>query len=497
MAKQLLDESKTLKIPAVVANQDGHSHVRHKARTMKFDSAILEHRLGDIIPDVILQIGDRELLVEIAVTNKCDETKIARIRSLGISAIEIDLSALSRNASGVEIENAILYNAPRRWLYNPRVDEALAELQERLRKRYEQRIAPLRKLLKSPTKLPSSKEAKTVIDVVHLAGYRDAIGISVEGDICFRVESSFWQTYIIDKFVLGVLRKGRGEFHPVRTKDVFEHLRKAHLFHSELNIFISDVLESCIRHFHPNFQRPFRVVEAYLSHLEKLNILEASGDHWLISRQINREWEKRLKKAKEEQKALDDRAYRRENLLKLIERILEPIPEQEKKGFDLPSWLSSYNPDVGASPDKCIEQGGDAYDRVFSRLYTVECMLSGYSGMITDYLLGLPLGHERERRISARQKAEEKETCAREETARTAAYNRVSQLEDQAMVLGHNVNWIRLPCIDLKDRRPADVARESEEGLFDAVWALDRERQRRKRAQRNQETAEWFSRNAH
>ena len=98
--------------------------VRHAGGLYRFDAATLEHRLGAIIPDVIVHRADRTLLVEFRVTHPCDFAKIAKIVALGVAAVEIDLSGLAQGASRQALEEAILSRAPRRWLYNPRLPQA-------------------------------------------------------------------------------------------------------------------------------------------------------------------------------------------------------------------------------------------------------------------------------------------------------------------------------------------------------------------------------------
>ena len=61
---------------------------------MEVDNVTLERKLGDIVPDVILDIDGQQLMVEIAVTHFIDEVKGEKIRELDVSTIEIDLSKL-------------------------------------------------------------------------------------------------------------------------------------------------------------------------------------------------------------------------------------------------------------------------------------------------------------------------------------------------------------------------------------------------------------------
>ncbi len=61
-------------------------------RKYKIDRVRVENIIEDIRPDLILTIGGRDLIVEVFVTHKVDDEKVGRIKRLGVSAIEIDLS---------------------------------------------------------------------------------------------------------------------------------------------------------------------------------------------------------------------------------------------------------------------------------------------------------------------------------------------------------------------------------------------------------------------
>ena len=40
-------------------------------KIVRFNSAVLENKMGEIVPDLIVRIGERDLLIEFAVTHKC------------------------------------------------------------------------------------------------------------------------------------------------------------------------------------------------------------------------------------------------------------------------------------------------------------------------------------------------------------------------------------------------------------------------------------------
>ena len=94
------------------------------------DQIFLERRIGDIIPDVLICAGSERLIIEIAVTHFVDDEKLARIKALGISAIEIDLSdAQNRDIGRDELEALIVDGlAGKTWLYYINHRQARSEL---------------------------------------------------------------------------------------------------------------------------------------------------------------------------------------------------------------------------------------------------------------------------------------------------------------------------------------------------------------------------------
>ena len=88
------------------------------------ESVDVEQKLGPIIPDVIARIKGRELIVEITVTHGVDGEKLKKIKELGLSCIEIDLSDIQRDLSRANLEKVVADETTnKRWLHNVRADE--------------------------------------------------------------------------------------------------------------------------------------------------------------------------------------------------------------------------------------------------------------------------------------------------------------------------------------------------------------------------------------
>lgn len=133
IAKDILLEEKKLLLPKLVIKPDdtvwkkgtkGKFVTLVKAKIWEFDTVTLEKKLGDIIPDVVLELGEKKLLVEIKVTHGIDEVKLAKIEALGISTIEFDFSQASRVISKDDLKLALIERAAPyglgqgRWVYH-------------------------------------------------------------------------------------------------------------------------------------------------------------------------------------------------------------------------------------------------------------------------------------------------------------------------------------------------------------------------------------------
>ncbi len=89
-------------------------------KTYDVHNVYLEKKVSDFVPDIILEIGQRKLLVEIAVTHFIDENKYKKIVAEGISVIEIDLSEFKDDFELEMLKDLVVTGVKyKRWIYNP------------------------------------------------------------------------------------------------------------------------------------------------------------------------------------------------------------------------------------------------------------------------------------------------------------------------------------------------------------------------------------------
>jgi len=130
-AKDILTATDQIFLPEVIVEfSSGFRKIElAESKAYQIDSVLVEKKIGNIIPDLILDIDGHQLLVEVFVTHGVDEEKLRRIRELGISAIEIDLSSVPRDLPMRVLSDLIVSGLEnKKWLNNERVNSTYSEL---------------------------------------------------------------------------------------------------------------------------------------------------------------------------------------------------------------------------------------------------------------------------------------------------------------------------------------------------------------------------------
>lgn len=126
-AKKIISKEKSIVIPKVPAEfYPGRDPViLSPEQTIELDEVIEEKRTENLIPDIIAIKKGIKLFIEIRVTHEVDEVKLAKIRKLGISAIEIDLSKEEREFTQENLRDMVIFDVSNRsWLYNVKSEKA-------------------------------------------------------------------------------------------------------------------------------------------------------------------------------------------------------------------------------------------------------------------------------------------------------------------------------------------------------------------------------------
>ena len=125
MAKEVLSKAGTITVPEVSMLSWGSLTIIKPKRELLIKHVDLEHRVSDVIPDVVAYTDDGSLFVEIYVTHKVDDVKLEKLKAIRIPTLEIDLHW----AKDMLIDEAWLSkylikgNPHKRWAYHPAFDD--------------------------------------------------------------------------------------------------------------------------------------------------------------------------------------------------------------------------------------------------------------------------------------------------------------------------------------------------------------------------------------
>jgi hypothetical protein len=120
-AKDIIYEHKKIAVPPIEIpwNSFGDSMQIASEQLHDITSAVLEHKTGNIVPDIVVTVASSQLLIEIRVTHKVDENKAKKIQELRIPTIEIDLSSQNRTFALDELAQTIIFDiSNKRWIYS-------------------------------------------------------------------------------------------------------------------------------------------------------------------------------------------------------------------------------------------------------------------------------------------------------------------------------------------------------------------------------------------
>jgi hypothetical protein len=340
-AKEVLARDCKLVLTALELENGTDSWVGYSGGWFRFDAAAIEQRLGDLVPDVIVRRGDRDLLVEFAVTHPCDAAKITKIIDADLSAIEIDLSGLSPGWSRKHLETAILAKAPRRWLHNPKLRDGEAVLEERRREReraFAQRVASLSNdydvaAARMGSDAPRLRVSSRLVEL----GLAQAVGINVDGVGCFFVCPQEWQSAII---LDAVKRAAPGTLPFISEYRALETVRRRGWLRSEFSA-LTKAEVAAIRAHGTAFARPEDAILSWVTALVRTGMLRAHKFGWTV-------WTETLETvsetARESLRRRELPNLRLKYLRGIVANVLRNASEQEVASFSFDRWVRQELP---------------------------------------------------------------------------------------------------------------------------------------------------------
>lgn len=271
LAKEILGRRLTLKLPGLVFRDHGDSEEVVKPGRFYFDRAELELRAGEIVPDVVLHRGGRRLFIEFKVTHACGPEKIARIQKMDVGAVEIELEGF-REVKLRELEQIILFKAPREWLHNPRTADAIGRLSARAAERARRRAELIRDLRSRYVHVhPVGGRGSGEYELAaRRDNYATLLNHDVPGTGCFSVPVAEWQGLVI-----GELLAGRR----LKVSDLLSRMESAGMIRPELRRVSWDDVKM-VAEIDPQFGSPGCAVFRYLLHLSEIGMVTSNDDGW-------------------------------------------------------------------------------------------------------------------------------------------------------------------------------------------------------------------------
>ena len=130
-AKEILSKTKEITIPAVYVHFPDSlkkDELICESKKITLDHIEVEHRLENIIPDLIVHSRNKVLLIEIYATHAIDETKLKKIKALNISTIEINLKKIDRSIDEKNFSELLINGVEeKKWIYNSLSNNVLQE----------------------------------------------------------------------------------------------------------------------------------------------------------------------------------------------------------------------------------------------------------------------------------------------------------------------------------------------------------------------------------
>jgi len=101
------------------------------------EKIILENKLGEIVPDILIYYKNVPLIIEIVVTHDVSSEKLSKIHEMGVSALKIDLSKINRSFKDDDLVETIVDKIGNKtWLYNIKASKILKDVHIHVEKKH-------------------------------------------------------------------------------------------------------------------------------------------------------------------------------------------------------------------------------------------------------------------------------------------------------------------------------------------------------------------------
>ena len=493
-AKQLIAEQKTLLLPAV-----SHRGVTLKKEVMlTFDSVRLEQRHHTIVPDILATKNDRELLIEIVVTHRCEDKKKAILAEQKLATVEIDLSKLRSFSDLPALDEAILKSATRYWVFHPDIAARELELEDERRQELDAAAQKLAAQLRKLRSRVHSSDTDAHYGYLQQCGLAHLVGEDLKGGWITGKSSSNWQAPLLWSLIAGGRR--------TRSDSLYVHEVNAALQKQKsLDLSVVDLASRMVARLQeliPDFASPDQLAASYIASLHAKGFLDhhqrfrpeltvpalEKRDAILNAEKAKEDERRRIaadRKAADDAKAAKAHADREasaaakrryEDKIKVEKQIRHLLDDPRRKGatnFNMAKWWKTPL-GSGKTPEELLATHS-AISTILLRLKNLEKLFQRNASPDVD-LHNLPLEHVRATRLQERE----------DRRAAELRGERERDIEELLEVDPELLPWMDKPLDALDQKTPRQIAGQSSQQL-ESVRTLAKQMmatQRRRRAER-------------
>jgi hypothetical protein len=384
LAKQLIEERKEVHLPPVVAFPGETQRELSKGGIFRPESVRVEEAVPGMRPDIIATHGRKELFIEVAVRHKVGAEKLALIKERRHSTIEIDLVKWRHETDEAKLAQAIIYDAPRVWLFNSAASDKeaalLAEQEARAQQRREHAIkvaiAILPGLSEPPLmKAPPGSLFAEYVASVEDAGMADVVGVAIPGSGAFGVAEEIWQAAVLHFLLRQPAVTVR--YIPLDNEDYSLLSAAATLAHRDAAAdwaVVERITEGKVRD-------PHAAIRTYLDYLCERGIAEFCGaDQYKIS------WDAMFH-AREAQKESQARRDRLTALRKAFEEVSHLVGGPT---MTFATWIDIRHEGIEATPRELAYRSEWSLSRLLDRMTRIGNLVTPNGAIVEGGLLGFP-----------------------------------------------------------------------------------------------------------
>lgn len=125
-AKEIISRAHQINVPALYLTfpGTGRKMLIEEEKRLDVFNVVLEKKIDNIIPDILLETNIGKVMVEVFVTHEIDDEKKKKIKKVGIPTIEINLSESEGCMLDENLKQVLLFqNENKTWVYNGKREE--------------------------------------------------------------------------------------------------------------------------------------------------------------------------------------------------------------------------------------------------------------------------------------------------------------------------------------------------------------------------------------